>query len=68
MTAPRWHLVGALLLLALGLADLALVVSRDSSGRWWVSSFFGLLLTGTAVRWLREIRGSRADVGGEGDR
>ena len=68
MSAPRWHLVGALLLLALGLAGPALTVAGRTEERWWVSGFFGLLVTGTAVRWLREIRASRAAVGDEGAR
>lgn len=51
-----WHLLGALLLLALGLADLAVSLSGDGSGVWRVSALLGLGVTGMGLRWLHDLQ------------
>ena len=56
VATSRWHLTGALLLLILGVAVVALALTGDRQGAWWASALPGLVITVLAGKWLRDRR------------
>ena len=56
MPSWSWSLLGALLLLTLGLANLVIAATEVGQERWWVPAFMGLLVVVLGLRWLRDLR------------